>query len=126
MSVPVDVAMSVDHASDEHLNQFFGLLREELHSRVHGEVDQEGWRLKQSLMRKQTNLRRETKLFREYARQAFIDTLTLYLHGICCDIDVEPGPRQLPGRHSASCQKPRTAPSSGSSRASVIHSSPSL
>ena len=92
-------AMSVDHASDEHLNQFFGLLREELHSRVHGEVDQEGWRLKQSLMRKQTNQRRETKLFREYARQAFIDTLTLYLHGICCDIDVEPGPRQLPGRH---------------------------
>jgi hypothetical protein len=50
-------------------------------------------------MRRQTNLRRETKLFREYARQAFIDTLTLYLHGICCDIDVEPGPRQLPVRY---------------------------
>ena len=32
-------------------------------------------------MRRQTNLRRETKLFREYARQAFVDTLTLYLHG---------------------------------------------
>jgi hypothetical protein len=62
-------------------------------------VDQEGWRLKESLMRRQTNLRRETKLFREYARQAFVDTLTLYLHGICCDIDVEPGPRQLPSRH---------------------------
>jgi hypothetical protein len=90
---------SVDHASEEHLNQFFGLLREELHSHVHGEVDQEGWRLKQTLMRRQSNLRRETKLFREYARQAFIDTLTLYLHGLCCDIDVEPGPRQLPGRY---------------------------
>ena len=25
--------------------------------------------------------------------------MTLYLHGICCDIDVEPGPRQLPSRH---------------------------
>jgi hypothetical protein len=34
----------------------------------------------------------------DYARQALIDTLTLYLHGICCDIDVEPGPRQLPSR----------------------------
>jgi hypothetical protein len=34
-----------------------------------------------------------------YAQTSFIDTLTLYLHGICCDIDVEPGPRQLPSRH---------------------------
>ena len=27
------------------------------------------------------------------------DTLTLYLHGLCCDIDVEPGPRQIASRH---------------------------
>jgi hypothetical protein len=27
-----------------------------------------------------------------------VDTLTLYLHGICCDIDVDTGPRQLPSR----------------------------
>jgi hypothetical protein len=25
--------------------------------------------------------------------------LTLYLHGACCDIDVETGPRQMPGRY---------------------------
>ena len=25
--------------------------------------------------------------------------MTLYLHGLCCDIDVETGPRQLPSRH---------------------------
>ena len=31
-------------------------------------------------------------------RQSFIDTLTLFLHGICCDIDVETGPRQLQSR----------------------------
>ena len=37
--------------------------------------------------------------FRDYARQSFIDTLTLYLHGICCDIDVDTGPRQLPSRY---------------------------
>jgi hypothetical protein len=24
--------------------------------------------------------------------------LSLYLHGLCCDIDVETGPRQLPTR----------------------------
>ena len=39
------------------------------------------------------------KAFRAYARQSFVDTLTLYLHGICCDIDVDTGPRQLPSRH---------------------------
>ena len=50
-------------------------------------------------MRRQTNVRKETKLFREYARQAFEDTLTLYLHGACCDIDVETGPRQMPSRY---------------------------
>ncbi len=92
-------SMLADRVSGDHLNQFFSLLREELRSHVHGEVDQEGWHLKQALMRRQTNVRRETKLFREYARQAFVDTLTLYLHGICCDIDVEPGPRQLPSRY---------------------------
>jgi hypothetical protein len=26
------------------------------------------------------------------------DTLVLYLHGLCCDIDVESGPRQLASR----------------------------
>ena len=55
--------------------------------------------MKQALLRRQTNIRKETKVFRDYARQSFIDTLTLYLHGICCDIDVETGPRQLPSRH---------------------------
>ena len=29
----------------------------------------------------------------------FVDSLTLFLHGICCDIDVETGPRQLASRH---------------------------
>jgi hypothetical protein len=90
--------LAADCTSEASQNQFHSLLREELRSRVHGEVDQEGWHLKEALMRRQTNLRRETKQFREYARQAFVDTLTLYLHGICCDIDVEPGPRQLPSR----------------------------
>lgn len=79
-------------------DQYVALLREELTSRVHGEVDQAGWHLKQTLLRRQTNVRRETRLFHEYAVQSFVDTMTLYLHGICCDIDVETGPRQLPSR----------------------------
>ena len=85
--------------SQEAQTQYCSLLREELNAAVHGEVDEESWHMKQALLRRQTNVRKETKAFRDYARQSFIDTLTLYLHGICCDIDVETGPRQLPSRH---------------------------
>jgi hypothetical protein len=74
-------------------------LREELNNAVHGEVDEESWQAKQALLRRQNGVKRDTRVFEEYARQSFIDTLTLYLHGICCDIDVETGPRQLPSRH---------------------------
>ncbi len=85
--------------SPESQERFCQLLREELGSEVHGEVDERSWHLKQALVRRQTNVRKETKLFRDYARQAFQDTLTLYLHGTCCDIDVETGPRQMPSRY---------------------------
>ncbi|HUA19261.1 MAG TPA: hypothetical protein VMB25_10995 [Bryobacteraceae bacterium] len=91
--------LAADHWTDEARIEYSSLLREELSGRVHGEVDEESWHMKQALLRRETNLRKETKLFREYARQSFIDTLTLYLHGICCDIDVETGPRQLPSRY---------------------------
>ena len=53
----------------------------------------------QALRRRQKKFARDSKLFRDYARQALTDTLVLYLHGICCDIDVEAGPRMLPSRH---------------------------
>jgi hypothetical protein len=80
-------------------DRFFRTIREELSAEVHGEVDEKSWHLKQALLRRQTNVRKETKLFRDYARQAFEDTLTLYLHGTCCDIDVETGPRQMASRY---------------------------
>ncbi len=78
--------------------EFHGLLAEELSARVHGEVDEESWRQKMAL-RRGSKVRRDTKAFRAYASRSFIDTATLYLHGICCDIDVETGPRQLPSRY---------------------------
>jgi len=87
------------HWAPDTQESFFRVLREELSSEVHGEVDEKSWHLKQGMLRRQTNIRRETKLFREYASQSFEDTLTLYLHGICCDIDVETGPRQMPSRY---------------------------
>jgi hypothetical protein len=91
--------LSADALPEDIVNKYFGELREELAARVHGEVDEDSWRLKQALQRQSGKLRRETKAFRQYARQSLIDTLTLYLHGICCDIDVDTGPRQLPSRY---------------------------
>jgi hypothetical protein len=92
-------ALVADHWSQDVQERFHRTIREELSAEVHGEVDEKSWHLKQALMRRQINVRKETKLFREYARQAFEDTLTLYLHGTCCDIDVETGPRQMPSRY---------------------------
>jgi hypothetical protein len=92
-------ALVVEHWPQEVQDRFFRTIREELSADVHGEVDERSWHLKQALQRRQTNVRKETKLFRQYARQAFEDTLTLYLHGTCCDIDVETGPRQMPSRY---------------------------
>ncbi len=88
-----------DHWPQEAQEGFYRTIREELNAEIHGEVDEKSWHLKQALLRRQTNVRKETKLFRDYARQSFVDTLTLYLHGACCDIDVETGPRQMPGRY---------------------------
>jgi hypothetical protein len=92
-------AVAADHWPVDIQERFFRTIREELSAEIHGEVDEKSWHLKQALLRRQTNVRKETKLFREYARQAFEDTLTLYLHGTCCDIDVETGPRQMPSRY---------------------------
>lgn len=91
--------LTADLWSEESKTRYCGLVREELNAHVHGEVDEESWHSKQTLLHREANARKETKVFRDYARQSFIDTLTLYLHGICCDIDVETGPRQLPSRY---------------------------
>jgi hypothetical protein len=82
----------------EAQNRFYGRLREELAAEVHGEVDERSWHLKQAL-RRRSKVRNDTRPFLEYARQSFIDTMTLYLHGICCDIDVDTGPRQMASRY---------------------------
>lgn len=80
-------------------SSYKGLIREELTATIHGEVDDESWQSKQTLLRRQANVKKDSPLFADYVKQSFIDTLTLYLHGICCDIDVETGPRQLPSRY---------------------------
>ncbi|MBV8070644.1 MAG: hypothetical protein JO270_12110 [Acidobacteriaceae bacterium] len=92
-------ALVADMWSSDVSASYKALIREELTASVHGEVDDESWQSKQTLLRRQSNVKRDSPLFAEYVRQSFIDTLTLYLHGICCDIDVETGPRQLPSRY---------------------------
>ena len=88
-----------DSRSRDAAIAYNALIRDELSAAVHGEVDDESWQAKQTLIRRQANVNRNSPLFDDYVRQSFIDTLTLYLHGICCDIDVETGPRQLPSRY---------------------------
>jgi hypothetical protein len=93
-----EIARLVSHAWKKDIRDGFAkILKAEQAAKIHGEVDERSWRLKQAMQRKPAA--GQAKAFAEYARQAFEDTLTLYLHGICCDIDVEPGPRQLPSRY---------------------------
>ena len=77
-------------------SRYVRMVRDELTADVHGEVDEASWRIKQTLRRGKSAT--ANRNFPKYTRQSFIDTLTLYLHGICCDIDVDTGPRQLPSR----------------------------
>jgi hypothetical protein len=75
---------------------YVDLIDAEFARNAHGEVDEPSWRLKLDLNdRDRLAGPHRTPAFRRYLRQSFVDTLTLYLHGICCDIDIEPGPRQL-------------------------------
>jgi hypothetical protein len=88
------------HAPPSFIEDFDKLLREELAAEANGEIREDSWILKQKyLHRPAGNGKRETTVWANYQRQALRDTLTLFLHGICCDIDVEAGPRQLASRY---------------------------
>jgi hypothetical protein len=92
-------AVVAQRAPEGLTSEWMALMRSEIEGQVHGEVDERSWRLKQGVLRRPISARTGGKPFREYATRAFEDTLTLYLHGVCCDIDVDPGPRQLPSRY---------------------------
>lgn len=92
-------SLAVDRAGDEIISRYHTLLREELKADVRGEVDDASWKLKDQLLSRQADPARNTKTFQAYARESMVDTLTLYLHGLCCDLDVDSGPRQLPSGH---------------------------
>jgi hypothetical protein len=81
--------------TDKQRTRFDSLIREELESEMHGEVDEASWALKEEVVQKGLAPKRNAKALQTYLRQSMTDTLTLYLHGLCCDIDIEAGPRQL-------------------------------
>lgn len=66
----------------------------ELNAGIHGEVGEASWDCKQEL-----HGARKGKKFDRYYLASLEDTLSLYLHGICCDIDVEKGPRQIASKY---------------------------
>ena len=84
-----------DKLERKSLDGFADLVREELSSGAHGEIDEGSWQLKEELVLRQSNPAKDSPLLRDYLSQALDDTLTLYMHGLCCDIDLEAGPRQL-------------------------------
>jgi hypothetical protein len=91
-------AMVTERMPADSQNAYIELLAAEIKAQVHGEMDEVSWRMKQDYLETNGTKKKLDKSFFEYARQSMIDTMTLYLHGICCDIDVEPGPRQLASR----------------------------
>ena len=90
---------AASRVDDAAFARFSGLVADELNRNARGEVDERSYQLKQKLNRKQRLPGSDSKLMKDYFRQALEDTLTLYLHGLCCDIDVEPGSRQLASRY---------------------------
>ncbi len=78
---------------------FYRLLDAELKAKARGEVNEDCWRLKNELLRCRPGTDNHTSVLERYRRQALEDTLALYLHGLCCDIDIEVGPKQLPSKH---------------------------
>lgn len=77
------------------LTPFDALVDAEINAKAHGEIDEAAWRLKNEIAK----VGSEAPAWGAYVLQALEDTLTLYLHGLCCDIDLEAGPKQLASKH---------------------------
>jgi hypothetical protein len=91
-------AKVAERAQPQFWEGYRELLRGELRRKVHGEVDEDSWRSKDTLLAATLSPWRQSKQFDHYARVSLVDSLTLYLHGLCCDIDIDPGPRQIQSR----------------------------
>ena len=89
----------IDHAGEEFAQPFYDEVDSELDARAHGEVHELAWGFKQDLLSYTGNRAGRLAALADYRRQALEDTLTLYLHGLCCDLELEPGPKQLASKY---------------------------
>lgn len=88
----------VERAGLDFAAPFYATVDSELLSRAHGEVHERAWNLKRDLLACAEGDSQRPGLLDLYRRRALEETLTLYLHGLCCDLHLEAGPRQLPSR----------------------------
>ena len=88
----------IAEGGDEFVAPFNRLVEAELRSRANGELNERAWRAKQAVRTHPGDRAGKRRLKEQYLRQALKDTLTLYMHGLCCDLDVEGGPKQLPAQ----------------------------
>ena len=89
----------VRRADEEFARPFNAALDRELQARAHGEVHEKAWGLKSDLLTMKRPGSDRDEVLAQYRKQALEDTLTLYLHGLCCDIEVDAGPKQLPSKY---------------------------
>ncbi len=91
-------AKVVSLADKDFCDPFFAMVDAELRKDVRGELQETAWQLKQEVLSYQGGAEGRSELLGRYHRQALEDTLALYLHGLCCDIDLSAGPKQLPSK----------------------------
>ncbi len=89
----------IERLGDELMVPFVAQVRSELQRRATGEVNEEAWALKDALVAKDADTSDDSQPFRDYAMRALQDTLALYMHGLCCDIELEGGPKRLSSQH---------------------------
>ena len=78
---------------------FHDLLDAELEARVHGELHDRSWRLKREFLGYKGDAAGRAAVLDAYRWQALVSTLTLYLHGLCCDLELDAAPKQLASRY---------------------------
>ncbi len=86
----------VSLATEDFCAAFAKLVNGELKKNVRGELEEDAWQLKKELLSYQGDAEGKSALLDRYHRLALRDSLALYLHGLCCDIDLHTGPKQLP------------------------------
>ena len=89
----------VDYAGEAFAESFNALVDAELDARAHGEVEEAAWRAKQEVLSYKGDPGGKLAVLAKYRTQALKDTLTLYLHGLCCDLELDAGPKQLASRY---------------------------